>query len=148
MTVQQFRWRPYADLPAEHHPEATVYLRWTAPAPMMYMSYVEWCYTDMSRGCSVLCRAYHIPLPPIIISGCTTTTTSKLIRCTRGSHSLIFGIRVWSVPSHLLHLCMARVAQPHTYHSSIRSHVDTLSTPSTGQRRLPSREHSFPHRNW
>nr|XP_017221369.1 PREDICTED: serine/threonine-protein phosphatase 7 long form homolog [Daucus carota subsp. sativus] len=46
LTPRQFRWRPYADLPAEHHPEATVYLRWTAPAPMMYMSYVEWCYTD------------------------------------------------------------------------------------------------------
>ena len=23
-----------------------MYLRWTALAPMMYMSYVEWCYTD------------------------------------------------------------------------------------------------------
>ena len=101
------------------------------------------------RGSLVLCRVYHIPLPTLIIRSCTTTTTSRLIGCTRGSHLLIFGIRAWSVPSHLLHLCMARVALPHTCHGSTGSHVESSLTPYTGHsRRVPSREHSSRHRNW
>nr|XP_017256507.1 PREDICTED: serine/threonine-protein phosphatase 7 long form homolog [Daucus carota subsp. sativus] len=46
MIEANFRWRPYADLDDEHQPEYGLYLRWTAPTPLMYMAYVEWCYTD------------------------------------------------------------------------------------------------------
>nr|XP_017219346.1 PREDICTED: uncharacterized protein LOC108196534 [Daucus carota subsp. sativus] len=46
MIEANFRWRPYADLDDEHQPEYDLYLRWTAPTPLMYMAYVEWCYTD------------------------------------------------------------------------------------------------------
>ncbi|XP_017226628.2 serine/threonine-protein phosphatase 7 long form homolog [Daucus carota subsp. sativus] len=44
--VQQFLWRPYAALDDEFQPDQTLYLQWTAPTPLMYMAYVEWCYTD------------------------------------------------------------------------------------------------------
>nr|XP_017242281.1 PREDICTED: uncharacterized protein LOC108214660 [Daucus carota subsp. sativus] len=46
MIEANFRWRPYADLDDEHQPEYDLYLRWTAPTPLLYMAYVEWCYTD------------------------------------------------------------------------------------------------------
>ncbi|XP_017220396.2 serine/threonine-protein phosphatase 7 long form homolog [Daucus carota subsp. sativus] len=46
MGVEQFLWWPYAYLDDEFHPEQTLYLQWTAPTPLMYMAYVEWCYTD------------------------------------------------------------------------------------------------------
>ena len=46
MIEANFRWRPYADLDDEHQPDYGLYLHWTAPTPLMYMAYVEWCYTD------------------------------------------------------------------------------------------------------
>ena len=46
MIEANFRWRPYAHFDDEHQPEYDLYLRWTAPTPLMYMAYVEWCYTD------------------------------------------------------------------------------------------------------
>ncbi|KAL1805092.1 hypothetical protein ACET3Z_028160 [Daucus carota] len=39
-------WRPYAALDDEFQPDETLYLQWTAPTCLMYMAYVEWCYTD------------------------------------------------------------------------------------------------------
>ncbi|XP_063944851.1 serine/threonine-protein phosphatase 7 long form homolog [Daucus carota subsp. sativus] len=46
MGVEQFLWWPYAALDDEFQPDQTSYLQWTALTPLMYMAYVEWCYTD------------------------------------------------------------------------------------------------------